>query len=250
MRPVIDDARDKFAAIIAENKLNEEAIRVDVGQLSAEEAIGITERKDFPLLEGKEVIVEARFRDSFGHAFTSQPHAFQGTLGEVLDLDLTESGNRAVFISTLNAVTAYLGLAEKVRHCRNEEPEICGREMADGLRARFGPVKVGLIGLQPAILENLARTFGSDNVKCTDMNPKNIATEKYGVEIWDGRRDTKKIIQWGKLLLVTSSTMVNGTFDYINREAASQGKTLIVFGVSGAGIAALTGIERICLYGH
>ena len=250
MIPVIEVSREKFSAVVAERGLNEENIKVKIGQLSAEQAIGVTERKDFPILEGKEVIVEARFRDGFGHAFTSQPREFEGTIGDILALDLSESSHRAVFVSTLNAVMAYLGLTTGVRHCRNDEPERCGGEMAAGLLERFGPVKVGLIGLQPAILENLARTFGSDNVRCTDLNPKNIGAEKYGVTIWDGKADSQKLLQWCQLVLVTSSTMVNGTFDDIRREAARLGRHLIVFGVSGAGISTLLGIERICPYGH
>jgi hypothetical protein len=32
-----------------------------------------------------------------------------------------------------------------------------------------GNIKVGLIGLQPAILMNLAHAFGIDKVSCTDL---------------------------------------------------------------------------------
>jgi hypothetical protein len=248
--PVLHNARDKLLDIITENDLNRETILVKIGQLTPEDAIGITQRKDFPILEGKEVIVEAGYRDSYGHAFTSYPRNFKGTLEEVISLDLNVSGNRAVFVSTLNAVTAELGFTSGSRHCRNDEPERCGVRLAEEMLNRFGTVKVGLVGLQPAILENLSLTFGSGNVRCTDLNPKNIGAEKYGVEIQDGKQATYQMIRWCRLVLVTSSTMVNGTFDDIRQEARKLKRKLIVFGVSGSGIASLLNIERICPYGH
>ncbi len=76
-----------------------------------------------------------------------------------------------------------------------------------------------MIGLQPAILENLALTFGTDNVRCTDLNPNNISATKYGAEIWNGRTDTEKLIKWCDLLLATGSTIINNTFDDIREKA-------------------------------
>ena len=113
-----------------------------------------------------------------------------------------------------------------------------------------GKVKVGLIGLQPAILENLALAFGTDNVRCTDLNPDNIGVDKYGVIIRDGRTETEKLIAWSDLILVTSSAIVNNTFDGIREIAVSQGRRLILFGVTGAGVAALTKQEILCFQAH
>jgi len=206
---------------------------------------------DFALVEGNEVLVEAEFRGSFGQAFTDQPQNFQGTLGEVRHLNLDSTANRAVFISTLNAVTAYLGTAKGTRHCRDDEPERCGWEISRGLLQEFGKARIGLVGYQPAILKHVARGFGVENVRCSDLNPKNIGSCKFGVRVWDGKTETAKVIHWCELLLVTSSATVNDTFDDIyERTVMSQRKPLLVFGVSGAGIAALLGLRRICPYGH
>jgi uncharacterized protein (DUF4213/DUF364 family) len=247
---VLQEAKEKLAALIAEHGLGGRVIRIKTEQLSTEQAIGTPERQDFPLLEGKEVIVEAQLGDYAGHAFTSQPREFDGTVDEVLNIPLDTDSHRAIFVSSLNAVMAYLGQTTGTRHCRNDEPEKCGADMAANLKARFGEIKVGLVGLQPAILENLARTFGPGKVRCTDLNPKNIGGQKYGVEIWDGKAKTPVLIDWSNLLLVTSSTIVNNTFDAIRAEAIRNNKPLIVFGVSGSGIATLLGIERICPFGH
>lgn len=248
--PVLSEAKEKFRTIVTEHQLSGEAVRVNIGQLSAEQAIGTPKRKDFALLEGKEVIIEARFRDSFGHAFTSQPEEFEGTLDDVLHLALDTDSQRAIFVSTLNAVMAYLGLTTGVRHCRDDEPEKCGAYIARNLRERFGPISVGLVGLQPAILENLVNVFGSGHVRCSDLNPENIGTEKYSVEIWDGKTRNLELVKWSHLVLVTSSAIVNNTLDEIRREVIREGKHLIIFGVSGAGISTLLGLERICPFGH
>ncbi|MHB8105078.1 MAG: Rossmann-like domain-containing protein, partial [Dehalococcoidales bacterium] len=97
----------------------------------------------------------------------------------------------------------------------------------------------------PAILENLVLTFGADNVRCTDLNPNNTGTKKYGAEIWDGRIQTERLIKWCDLVLATSSTIINNTFDEIREKANVQGKRLIIFGVTGTGVSALLGLERV-----
>lgn len=249
--PILERAREAFSSIVVEHHLLRDPVRVTVGPLSAEQAIGQPQRHGFALLGGKEVMVEAEFRGSFGHAFTDHAQRFEGMIEDVLHLDLNASVNRAIFISTLNAVTSHLGIASGTRHCRDDDPEKCGSQIAHELLADFGRVKVGLLGFQPAMLAHLAERFGAEHVQCTDLNPNNVGCFKYGVCIWDGRTDTGRIIDWSQLLLVTSSAIANGTFDEIyERAVISQGKPLIVFGVSGAGVAAVLGLRRICPFGR
>jgi hypothetical protein len=249
-KPVIIEAKEKLQSIAAQKHLGETAVKVTIGTLSAKQAIGSPKRQDFPLLQGKEVMIEAEFHGNYGQAFTDKPSDFSGSLNDVLELKLDKSDKRAIFIATLNAVAAHLGLVSETRHCRDEEPEECAAEIARYILNNTGRVKVGLTGLQPAILENLVLAFGRDNVRCTDLNPDNIGTVKYGAQIWDGRTDTGKLIKWCDLLLVTSSAIVNGTFDEIREKAAAQGKKMIIFGVTGAGVATLTGMERVCFRAH
>jgi len=225
-------------------------VEVTIGSLSVKQAIGTPSRQDFALLEGKEVMIEARFRGSFGQAFTDKPRDFTGSLKDVLNLSLDTSDKRAIFTATLNAVTAHLDMVAKTRHCHDEEPEECAPQIAQYILSKFGRVKASLVGYQPAILENLAKTLGPDNVRCNDLNPKNIGTNRFGVEIWDGISKKSKLVRWCDLLLVTSSAIVNNTFDGIRAEAASQGKHLIIFGVTGAGISALLGLELVCFKAH
>lgn len=250
VKPVLEELTERLRKIIAAHRLGDEVVQVTVGTLTAEQAIGRPRRRDFALLEGKEVMIEAAFRGSFGQAFTDRPHDFTGSLNDVMALSLSTSENRAIFIAALNAIAAHLGMARGMRHCHDEEPEECARQIARHISGEFGRVRVGMVGLQPAILESLVLAFGAENVRCTDLNPRNTGSRKYGAEIWDGRTETSRLISWSDLLLVTSSTMVNNTFDDIKKEAVSQDKRLIVFGVTGAGAAALLGLERLCFQPH
>jgi len=250
MKSTIEEVKEKFRVIINENNFGNEPVEVTVGTLTAKQAIGSPSRQDYPLLEGREVMIEARFRCSYGQAFTDRPNEFKGSLNDVLDMALDFNDSRAVFDASLNAVMAYLGMVTGVRHCRDEEPEKCAGEIAIYILRKYGRVKIGMIGYQPAILENLVTALGADNVRCTDLNPKNIGTDKFGAEIWDGRTDTEKLIIWCDVVLATSSTIVNATYDDIKTLADTYGKRLIIFGVTGAGVAALLGLERLCYQPH
>jgi uncharacterized protein (DUF4213/DUF364 family) len=225
-------------------------VQVTLRTLTPKEAIGNPTRQDFPILLGREVIVEAHFDGSYGQAFTDQPQSFTGTIDELLNLGLDNSSNRAIFIASLNAITSHLGIAKGVRHCKDDEPEKCAQQIATDFKQRFSGKKIGLIGLQPAILQNLSQSFGAENVRCTDLNPKNVCSRKFAVEIWNGATDTQKLIDWCGLLLATSSALTNGTLDDILKAAAVAGKTTILFGITGSGVCALTGLERVCHFGH
>jgi len=250
MKPALEEAGEKLRGLVEKHSLADEHVEVTVGTLTTKQAIGTPSRKDYPLLEGREVMIEAQFRDSYGQAFTDRPHDFSGSLRDILSRELTTNDDRAIFVATTNAVLSYLQMVTGVRHCRDEEPEECAAEIAQYILKEIGSVKAGLAGCQPAILENLAKVFGPDNVRCTDMNPNNIGVIKAGVELWDGKTRTSDLIDWCDLLLVTSSTLVNGTFDAIRGEADARNKRLIIFGVTGSGIAALLGLERLCYRAH
>jgi uncharacterized protein (DUF4213/DUF364 family) len=250
IKPVLETVKEKFAALVLEYNLSGENVRVTIGTLTPQQAIGNPARQDYALLGGKEVMVEAQFRQSFGQAFTNRPQTFSGLIDDVLKLDLDSINNRAIFLATLNAVCASLGIADKTRHCRNEELEECGKQFAGSLLNRFGMVKIGMVGYQPAILDSLVRTFGSARIRCNDLDPKNIGADKFGIVLGDGSIENRDMIKWCDLALVTSSTNVNNTFDDLYAYAREQNKKFLMFGVTGSAIAVLTGLDIICPCGH
>jgi uncharacterized protein (DUF4213/DUF364 family) len=246
----IEIVRNKLVELVKENKAEGQPVIVTIGALSPQQAIGDTGRQDYAILEGKEVMIQAQFGGGFGQAFTDSPREFEGTIEDVLSFSLDTNGNRAIMVATLNAIASHLGLASGVKHCRNDEPAKCGAIVAEEIRKRYGEVKIGMVGLQPAILESLAAFFGADKVHCTDMNPKNIGQNKAGVIIWDGKTQTQEMIDWCDIIFATGSTIANGSFDDIRERVDKAGKKLVLFGITGAAVCAITGIDRICPYGH
>jgi len=87
--------KEKFERIVAEN---------DLLALTPEEAIGNPESEDFPILKGVERLMQAEFAGSFGQAFTDMYGDFEGTLQDVLAMELNNNYRRAIFVATLNAV--------------------------------------------------------------------------------------------------------------------------------------------------
>lgn len=223
---------------------------ITVRPLSPEQAIGSIADDSFPVRKGKERVIEAEFRGFRGQAFTDRPVHWQGTLEELLALDLSKVPARAVFTAGLNAVLVSLGEAAGTVHCRDEDPKRCGPEVARVLEGRFGRIRVGLVGLQPAILEALAARFGADSVLCVDLNPDNIGQVRSGVTIWNGEQDLPRLATACDIGLATGSSIVNGTLDAILDTFARRNKPLIVFGNTISGVAALLRLDRLCPYGR
>jgi uncharacterized protein (DUF4213/DUF364 family) len=243
-------SRERFKKVAQSHDLLDTDVTVLVKTLSSEEAIGKPGRRDFPIVVGKERVIEAEFQGAKAQAFTDTPQEFRGKLREAIGLSLLTNGGRAIFIAAMNAVLKHLHIIQATLHCRDNEPEQCAKEIAVHIKDKYGAQKVGLIGLNPAILESLCDTFGADNVKITDLNRKNIGAVKYGVEVWDGDIMAEQLVENSDLILMTGTTFVNGTFDRIWKAIQLYQKRYLIYGVTSAGICELMGLNRICLYGR
>jgi len=247
---ILEKSRVQLAEIITKNRLLDAHVSVLVKTLTPEEAIGVPGRRDFPIILGKERVVEAEVLGAKAHAFTDSPGEFVGNLKEVLTLPLTSNRERSIYVATLNAILKYLNLIDNTIHCKDEDPERCGKEIASQILEKWGKVKVGFIGLNPAIAENLTETFGAENVRITDLNKQNVNSSKYGVKVWDGNDMTEELIKQSDVILLTGTTFVNGTFDHIMYCIRNCRKDYLVYGVTGAGICKLLELNRICTYGR
>jgi len=226
------------------------ALPVEVRPLQPDEAIGKDADTSFVIKKGKERVIEATFQGHKGQAFTDRPGRWSGTLGDLLTLDLERILNRAVFVAGLNAVLSALEQLPGTVHCRDEDPSRCGPETARILNERFGDVRVGLVGLQPAILKALVSRFGPDAVRLVDLNPENIGETRSGVVVWDGERDLSRLLAECDLGLATGSSVVNGTLDDILEVFQLAEKPLILFGNTISGVASLLGLDRLCPFGR
>jgi uncharacterized protein (DUF4213/DUF364 family) len=233
--------KNEFRLLIDKYSLPTGEIHITSKSLSPEEAIGITKRKDFPILTGQEVMLQADYNGALGQAFTDAPSEFRGTLQEILALDLTEdSHNRALFIATMNAVMAKLGFIGHTVHCKTEEPEKCAAEFVKYVEKTYGDKKYALIGYQPSILEGLSKKF---TVRVLDLSPKNIGQVRYGVTVEHGIDKYQEVVhEWADVILCTGSTLCNGTIvNFIDI-----GKEVLFFGITAAGAAYLLGLQLFC----
>jgi hypothetical protein len=242
--------RGTFEKIAREYGLLDREVSVLVKTISAEEAIGTPGRRDFPIVVGKERVIEAEFMGARAHAFTDSPCEFVGTLRQIVDLPLYANGQRAMYIAVMNAVLRHLNIIESTLHCRDEEPEKCAEEISSFIKNKFGSIKIGLIGLNPAIAERLSRDFGKESMRITDLSKANIGATKFGVEIWDGNLMTEELVRASDLVVLTGTTFVNDTFDNIWSLIRRYEKEYLIFGVTAAGVSEMANLNRMCPYGR
>lgn len=169
---------------IARHHLDERSISLKSRGLTPEEAIGRTARTDYPILNGREVMLQALFGEALGQAFTSAPVDFEGSLADVLELDTTHDPQAAgMLVATLNAVLRAVGEIGNTVHCRDDGPELCAERYAALVRERFGTPRIALVGFQPALLARLSKEF---SVRVLDLNPEIVGTVRSGVLIDSG----------------------------------------------------------------
>ncbi len=230
-----------------ENDLLESEINITAKILTPEEAIGKTERKDFPLLQGKEFLMEANFKNALGQAFTDAPSNFKGKLKKIFELELKNNSDRALFIATLNAVTRYVDAAEKTIHCKNEGPELCAGEIVKTIIDKYNAdIKVGIVGFQPAIIDNFSKNLPAQNLKVIDLDKENINKKKYGLLIWDGRKMVEELFKISDVILATGSTIVNDSLSHLIFLSNKYQKPLYFYGTTVAGTAKILNLKRLC----
>ena len=233
--------KTRFTEVIYDESLLSFPVEVTCHALSAHEAIGETTRKDYPLLNGKDIMVQAEVKGGIGQVFTDSPVAFKGTVEEILHLDVANNSyDRTIFIAMLNAVMQKYNRADRTVHCKGDEPERCAQAIADWVETKYGKLKISQVGFQPAMLASLSQHF---EVRVLDLNPDVIGTVRSGIQVLDGEKDYQEtIIDWADIVLCTGSTLTNGTIiNYLGLE-----KEVYFYGITIAGAAKLLGLKRVC----
>ncbi|WP_024620642.1 Rossmann-like domain-containing protein [Metaclostridioides mangenotii] len=237
---IFDTLRNYFIKEAQKNNLDLDMVSIVSKSLTPYEAIGDTTRKDFPILIGKEIMLEADFKGSKGQAFTSTPSMFEGTLKKILTLDLNDNPyNRSLFIASLNAVMRYLNQTDRTIHCKNNEPEKCAKNFPGFIKSRLDTPKVAIVGYQPAIIDNIKDFY---ETRVLDLNPDFVGSVQYNVKIEDGIKDYKDVVEWADVVICTGSTLCNNSivdFMYLD-------KPVYYYGTTIAGAAEILGLERLC----
>ena len=235
--------KDKFRALPQVQELLEGDDLISIAPLTPEAILGSAERKDFPILAGKEIIQQAEFRGGRGQAFTAYPAGAELTLAELLALDLGGYKEQALFVAGINAVLQSLGLIGNAVHCKDDGPECCSLTAAERLPAELGDVKLALIGYQPCLFANLSRVF--PRMRATDLSPDKIGRTANGVTVEDAATATEEVCGWAEVILCTGSTLTNGTFPYFYG-CLRKGKDVRFYGTTVAGAACLLDLPRMC----
>lgn len=236
-----DILKEEFIKIIKENALESEGVLIQAVPLSPAEAIGNPEDRDYPLIIGKERLMQAEFRHSRGQAFTDMYGDFSGRLSDIVAMELTNNFRRAIFVSSLNAVMREMGLITKTIHCKNNEPRQCSYELVKHIEENYGHPRVAMVGLQPRMVEALSKRF---QIRVTDMDQANIGTEKFGRTI-HGPERTREHLEWCDVAVVTGTTIVNNTIDQL-----AISKPVVYYGITISGAAKLLGLNHFCYFGH
>ncbi len=230
--------KNEFEKIALKNNLLNEEIEVKARPLTPEEAIGNPTDRDYPLVKGRERLMDAQFKDARGQAFTNMYGDFSGTISDVLNLKLNTNYERAVFIATLNAALRHLNLVGRTIHCRNDEARECAKKAVEFIKKEFGNPKIFLIGFQPRFAELFSQNF---ELKITDLDDDEIGKNVNGVVV-ENEKNTNKNIEWADLLWITGTTVVNDTI----KEFLSVRKDKIFYGTTIAGVAYLLKLKRFC----
>ena len=239
MNKIYEKLRDALKDEIEKHHLAGHRLTVRCKVLSPEEAIGDPEDRDYPIIKGKEHLVEAFFEGARGQAFSDDFAKADYRVEELLELELDSNRKRADFIAGFNAVFRHLNLCGESVHCRDEEPRECAKESVKTIGTGK---KILLVGLQPRFLEFLT---SSNDVRVVDLDQDNIGKEKFGVVIEESEK-TDEAIQWCDLIFATGSTIVNDTIsDLLNR-----GKPVLFYGVTLAAPAKVLNLDTFCFCGH
>ena len=229
--------REYFIDLIKKNQFESENVVVHARPLTPEEVIGNPEDRDYPLITGRERMMQADFRGAFGQAYTDMYGNYSGQLIDIAQMELKNNFRRAIFIASLNAAMRHLGLVEKTLHCKDNEPRECGTRLAEYVAKNYGHPRIAMVGLQPRLVESLSRNF---EIKVTDMDYANISAEKYGLVIQSPEK-TAEHLEWCDLIVSTGSTIVNNTIgDFLIDKPA------IFYGVTISGAARVLGLEDFC----
>ena len=226
--------------LISHYALENEMVSVFARPLTPKEAIGNPAHDDYPLLKGKERIMEAVFQDVKGHAYSDHTGNFTGSLSQVINLPMNSNFQRALFVATANAVLRKIGIIEKSCHCKDDDPVTCATHIKDAL-VPFSTKRIGMIGHQPRLLEEVSLNF---EVRICDRDPENIGTIKSGVNVEDPEvyKDIKK---WADLILATGTTLVNNTIDNFTGSVP-----ILFYGITISGAAKLLHLHHFCPLGR
>ena len=153
----------------------------------------------------------ADFKGAKGEAYSETPAEFYGTLEELLAYPLAGRGIDARVLAGINAVMKYLGLLDNAVY--SEDPE-ARKKYADQIFAevteKYGRDHIVLVGYDGYIVKRFMEE--PLDFWTMDRNPDNITKDRFfHVIVNSGKPNRDSCFAWAKILIVTGSTLCNGT---------------------------------------
>lgn len=218
--------------------LAEETVRVSARALSPEEAIGNPEHDDYPLIIGRERMMQAEVRGACGQAFTDMYGCWEGFVRDVWRMEWTNNFRRAILVATLNAVMRFTGEVKDTVHCRDEGPVQCAKCLRSLVADQHLHPPFLLIGYQPRLAETLA-SLGE--LQIVDGDVRNIGQFRAGTVVREPA-ETEEAIRTAGCAFVTGSTVVNGTIiHFLDLPVPT-----VFYGVTISAAAEVLGLRRFC----
>jgi hypothetical protein len=235
---IVRTMQDHLMRTGRDNYLLEETVRVRARPLTTEEVIGDPEHEDYPLVTGREKMMEASVRGSRGQAFTDMYGHWEGTLRKICGMEPANNYRRAILVATLNAVMRAAGDIEDTVHCKDAGPVECAEQLKSFVAAEALRPPFVLIGYQPRSAENLAQL---GELRIVDGDPQHIGEERAGTTVMDPDQ-TGEALNGAESAFVTGSTLVNGTIQrFLDLDIPT-----VFYGVTIAGAAQLLNLKRYC----
>lgn len=153
----------------------------------------------------------AKFKGARGEAYSETPAEYYGTLGELLEFPLAGKGIDARVLAAINAVMKYLGLLDIAEF---PDDSAIHRKYADQIyqevTEKYGESKIVLIGYDGYIVQRFMQK--PLDFWTLDRNPDNITKDRFDHVITNsGKPNREAALAWAKILIVTGSTLCNGT---------------------------------------
>jgi uncharacterized protein (DUF4213/DUF364 family) len=197
-----------------------------------------------PLTSGDEVLIQAEMEGACGQVYTFHPRTFSGTVDAVANLPNVSQYYYPVVVAVLNAAARKVGLIDRSVECSPAEHGQCARHICEFIKNQHGICRIGMIGFHPALLEEAAKVFGPENLAVMDLNPHHIGLFLHGVEVWDGDKDYRPLVDFADVLLIAGANLVNGKADKIFE--LSKDKPYYFFGTTAAGLARVNDLPWLC----
>ena len=232
MNEIYDELKYRFTTLYGVEELMEQPV-VIVPDNEPETTL-LPEGDVISAVNRPEYRVTAKICGSKGEAYTECPEGFEGTLGQVLKLPVSEKGIDARILASMNAVMNHLGLCPGTM---SEDPKDLA-EYADALcrhiTVEYGTGNLVLVGYDGY----LVKRFMDEKLDfwTLDRNPEHITKDRFHhVIVNSGRYNRESCQAWGRLLIVTGSTFCNGTVT----QFLDMGLPVLFYGITCAAAATL-----------